>query len=179
MRKLLTIVLILSGSYCDPYHPYYFTHYHITASYDPASNSLSANVQMVFVPEKAYHDSITFRLNESVEIQSLAAQELKYYEFKGGRLVLFIEEAVRPGDQLHISMTYKGLIGDFSERGQVLSPESLWYPVDPGIDKLTYSIGLDLPEHYNMEKPGIRKGKSWHWGMEKPVVSIAVPRIWE
>ena len=84
MKKLLVIFLLLSGFSCNPYNPYFFTHYHITASYDPSTTSLSANVQMVFVAGQEYHDSITFQLNESVEILSLTAQELKYYEFNKG-----------------------------------------------------------------------------------------------
>jgi hypothetical protein len=176
MKKLLVIFLLLSGFSCNPYRPYYFTHYHITASYDPASTSLSANVQMVFVPEQEYHDSITFQLNEFVEILSLTAQELKYYELDSGRLVLYIQEAVMPGDQIHISLTYKGMIGDGPDKGTMLTPDKLWYPVNPGITKLTYSIELDLPEHYSLEEPGIRKGQSWHWGTEKPLGSIVVPQ---
>jgi len=175
MKRLLIIYLFLSGFSCNPYHPYYFTHYHITASYNPATTRLSANVQMVFVPGQAYHDSITFQLNDAVEIQSLAAQELKYYTFDSGRLVLYIEEAVMPGDQLHISLTYKGMIGDGPGQGPGLTPDNLWYPVNPGTDKLTYSIELYLPEHYRLEKPGIRKGQRWHWGTKKPLGSIAVP----
>ena len=176
MKKLLVIFLLLSGFSCNPYRPYYFTHYHITASYDPASTSLSANVQMVFVPGQEYHDSITFQLNMFVEIQSLTAQELKFYEFDSGRLVLYIQEAVMPGDQIHISLTYKGMIGDGPDKGTMLTPDKLWYPVNPGITKLTYSIELDLPEHYSLEEPGIRKGQSWHWGTEKPLDSIVVPQ---
>lgn len=176
MKKLLVIFLLLSGFSCNPYRPYYFTHYHITASYDPASTSLSANVQMVFVPVQEYHDSITFQLNEFVEILSLTAQELKYYEFDSGRLVLYIQEAVMPGDQIHISLTYKGMIGDGPDKGTMLTPDKLWYPVNPGITKMTYSIELDLPEHYSLEEPGIRKGQSWHWGTEKPLGSIVVPQ---
>ncbi len=176
MMKLLVIFLLLSGFSCNPYRPYYFTHYHITASYDPASTSLSANVQMVFVPGQEYHDSITFQLNEFVEILSLTAQELKYYELDSGRLVLYIQEAVMPGDQIHISLTYKGMIGDGPDKGTMLTPDKLWYPVNPGITKLTYSIELDLPEHYSLEEPGIRKGQSWHWGTEKPLGSIVVPQ---
>jgi len=57
---------------------------------------------MVFVAGQEYNDSITFQLNESVEILSLTAQELKYYEFDRGLLVLFIEEAVMKGDPDHL-----------------------------------------------------------------------------
>ncbi len=166
---------MLCGFSCNPYQPYIFTHYHITASYDPASTQLSANVQMVFVPKQEYYDSISFRLNEFVEIQSLTAQELKYYEFERGRLVLYIEEAVMPGDQLHISLTYKGMIGFGPGRETMLTPDRLWYPVNPGIEKLTYSIALDLPEQYSLEDPGIQKGQSWHLGTDEPLGAIILP----
>jgi hypothetical protein len=179
MKKLLIIFLFLYGFSCNPYRPYYFTHYHINASYDPATTRLSANVQLVFVPQQEYHDSITFQLNEFVEIQSLTAQELKYYEFECGRLVLYIEGAVMPGDQLHISLTFKGMIGDGSDPGAMLTPDRLWYPVNPDIDKLTYSIELELPEQYSLEEPGIQKGQSWHWDTKKPLGSIAVPHWME
>lgn len=175
MKKLLAIFLLLSAFYCNPYNPYYFTHYHITAKYDPATTSLSANVQMVFVPGQEYHDSITFELNESLEILSLTAQELKYYEFDKGQLVLYIEDAIMADDQIHISLTYKGMIGDGPGKGTLLTPDMLWYPVNRGIDKLTYSLALDLPEHYRLEEPWIRRGQSWHWGIKKPHAAIVLP----
>jgi len=179
MKKILAIILLLSTFSCNPYNPYYFTHYHITASYDPSTTSLSANVQMVFVADQAYHDSISFQLNESVEILSLTAQELKYYEFDRGLLVLYIEDPFMKSDQIHISMTYKGLIGNGPDRGTLLTPDQLWYPVNQGIDKLTYSIVLDLPEQYSMEEPWIRNGQSWQWGTKKPFVTIALPWVME
>jgi hypothetical protein len=179
MKKSLVIFLLLSGFSCNPYPRYYFTHYHITAGYDPASTFLSANVHMVFVPQQEYHDSITFQLNDLVEVQSLASQELKYYEFDNGRLVLYIEEAVVPGDQIHISMTYKGPIGAGPDTGNMLTPDKQWYPVNSDITNLTCSIELDLPEQYRLEEPWIRKGHSWHWGTKIPVGSITLPPITE
>jgi hypothetical protein len=176
MKKLLAIILFLSAFSCNPYQPYLFTHYHITASYNPATSSLSANVQMVLVAEQEYRDSIIFQLNESVEIISLTAQELKYYEFDYGRLVLYIEDAVMAGDQIHISMTYKGMIGNGPEKGVFLTPEKRWYPVNQGIDKLTYSIMLELPGQYSLEEPWIKKGQSWHWETKKPLASISFPQ---
>lgn len=177
MKKRLIIILVVCCFSCNPYRPYYFTHYHITATYDPAGSCLSANVQMVFVPQQAYHDSITFQLNERVEVLSLTAQELKSYEFNSGRLVLFMEEAVMPRDQLHISLAYRGMIGKVPDRGPVLTPDQLWYPVNPAIDKLTYSIELDLSQQYGLQKPGFRKGQRWHWGTEKPLGSITAPHL--
>ena len=175
MKNLWTIILILSAFSCSPYQLYHFTYYHMTAAYDPASTELSANVQIVFVPQQEYHDSICFRLNESVEIQSLTAQELKYYEFDSGRLVLYIEEAVMPGDQLHISLTYQGTIGFGPEGDTILTPDRLWYPVNPGIKKLTYSMEFDLPEQYGLEYPGIQKGQYWHLDTDEPLGAIVLP----
>jgi hypothetical protein len=176
MKKLLVIFLLLSGFSCNPYKPYLFTHYHITARYNPSTTSLSANVQMVFVADQEYHDSLTFKLNESVEILSLTAQELKYYEFDKGSLVLHIQEVIMKGDQIHISLTYQGFIGDDTEKGNFLTPDKLWYPQNRGIDKLTYSIKLDLPEHFSLEEPWIRKGQSWHWSIKEPMAAIALPQ---
>ena len=173
MKKLIPLLLILSGFSCNPYRQYYFTHYHITASFQPAGNSLSANVQMVFVPGQAFHDSIIFRLDEQMEIESLAAQELKYYEFNDGRLVLYIEEPVMPGDQLHISMTYRGQFGDAPIQG------SDWYPDQESIDKLTYAVEMDLPESYEPGAPAERKGHRWFWGTEKPLDLIVMPVVRE
>ncbi len=175
MKKILIISLLLSGSSCNPYRPYYFTHYHISASYDPETHHLSANVQMVFVPSQAYHDSITFQLNESMEIQSMAAQELRYYEFDSGRLVLYIKGSVKPGDQLHVSLAYQGLIEEGNGLGRGLTPGNLWYPVNPATDKLTYSVEMCLPEHYRLDKPWIRKGHCWHSRMQRPLGEITVP----
>jgi hypothetical protein len=173
MEKLLTILFILTGFSCNPYRQYYFTHYHITARFHPASNSLSANVQMVFVPAEAFHDSITFRLHEEMEIESLAAQELKYYEFKGGRLVLYIEEAVLPGDQLHISLTYRGPIGEATKAGNP------WYPSQESIDKMTYAVEMDLPEEYEPGAPAEQKGQRWYWSTDKPLDFIVMPAVRE
>lgn len=175
MKKFLAILLLLYAFSCNPYQPYYFTHYHINASYHPETRNLSANVQMVLVAEKTYHDSIVFLLNGSVEILSLTAQELKYYEFENGRLVLNIEEVVMPGDQLHISMSYEGKIGQKHGQDAGLTLEKYWYPVNRDIHKLTYEIELGLPEQYRMEAPGVQKGRTWQWGTREPQGSIAVP----
>lgn len=187
MKKLLTILLILSGFTCHPYRAYYFTHYHIKANYDPEKQSLTANVQMVFVPGQAFRDSIAFRLNESMAIRSLSAQELKYYAFENGRLVLYIDEVVMPGDQLHVSMTYEGRVGAASGdesrsapvAGQGLLAESLWYPVSPGTDRLTYTIAMKLPVAYELGSPAVRKGQHWYWGTELATGSIAMPQLRE
>jgi hypothetical protein len=205
MKNLLIANLVLFGCSCNPYQPYYFTHYHIIASYDPASTSLSASVQMVFIPDQEYHDSITFQLNDKVDIHSLTAQELKYYEFDTGRLVLYIEDPVMPGEQLHISLNYSGVIGyehtlypdldpgltldqeqvpdqqpvldqqPAPDQQPVLDPALRWYPVNPDIDKLTYSVKIKLPDPYRLEDPGIRKRGIWHLITEKPLGSIFVP----
>ena len=155
MKNLLFIFLILSGFSCNPYDTYYYTHYHIIASYDPASSGLLANVQIVFVPQQEYRDSIILQLNEHLSIHSLTAQELRYYEFNAGRLVLYIEEPVMPGDQLHISMNYSGIIGDG------LIPALAWYPLIPDIEKLTYSVELELPEPYSLDNSWDNKGQRW------------------
>jgi hypothetical protein len=187
MKKGLTILLILAGFSCNPYQRYHFTHYHITASYDPSSTSFSADVRMVFVPRQVYHDSMVFRLNERMEIESISAQELKYYALEGGRLVLYIREAVMPGDQLHVSMTYSGMIrdvpGDADRKGPgtdpLLSPEDNWYPVNKGDDTLTYAVDMQLPVEYELGAPAIRKGRYWQWEMGKPTSLIAVPGLKE
>ncbi len=189
MKKLLIIFLILSGFSCNPYRSYYFTHYHIIASYDPATTVLSANVQLVFIPRQEYHDSITFQLNDHMEIQSLTAQELKYYEFEDGRLVLYIEEAVMPGDQLHISLNYSGMIGNSLSTktdlvpdpalGLILGPDQVWYPVNPYTEKLTYFVEIGLPEAYSLDGTGIRKGRKWQLLTEKPLGSIKIPLVTE
>jgi hypothetical protein len=187
--------MVLSLLACNPYRSYFFTHYHIIADYDPASTLLSANVQMVFIAGQEYHDSIAFRLKELVEIQSLTAQELKYYEFEDGRLVLFIEDAVMPGDQLHISLSYAGHIGNDqatqsgsvpkkpSSAGpvqfQVLSPDRLWYPVNADIKQMTYSVEIELPDAYSLEGSGERKGRNWLVTSAMPVGYIAIYPIIE
>jgi len=176
MKKILPIILFLSAFSCNPYEPYLFTHYHITASYDPATSDLSANVQMVLVAGQEYHDSIIFQLNGSLDIISLTAQELKYYEFDYGRLVLYIQDPILAGDQIHISMTYKGLIGNGPKGSTLPTPDNLWYPINQGIDKLTYSIMLELPGQYRLEEPWIQRGQSWFWETKKPLASISFPQ---
>lgn len=177
MRKIGIILLLLSGFSCNPYQPYYFTHYHITADYDPATGYLSANVRMVLVPELEYRDSITLALNKYIEIRSLAAQELKYYEFDSGRLVLYIEEAVMPGDQLHISLAYEGPIGGGPGRDAWLNPEDGWYPVNQDIHKMTYRVEMALPDNFSLERPATGNGPSWDFGSVKPQDSIPLPAL--
>ena len=175
MKKSWIICLLLSAFSCNPYNPYYFTHYHITAGYDPATTSLTASVQIVLVAEQDYRDSIIFRLNESLEILSFTAQELKSYEFDRGLLVLYLKDAIMKGDQIHISLAYKGMIGKGPGNGALPTPDRLWYPVNPGIDKLTCSVELELPEQYILGEPWIRKRRSWYWGSEKPLDAIILP----
>ena len=177
MRKIGIILLLLSGFSCNPYQPYYFTHYHITAEYDPASGHLSANVRMVFVPVKEYRDSITLALNEHLEIRSLAAQELRYYEFYSGRLVLYIEEVVMPGDQLHISLAYEGRIAGEGGREAGMIPENGWYPANRDINKMTYRVEMVLPDHVGLELPAIGNGSRWEFDSVKPQDFISVSAL--
>ena len=179
MRKLLGIILMIAGFSCNPYQPYYFTHYHINAGYDPGTNRLSASVQMVLVPGQAHRDSIVFQLNEAMEILSLTAQELEYYEFQSGRLVLYIEEEVLPGEQLHISLAYEGRLRSNPEDGPLFPSETHWYPVHSAIEKMTFDVQYKLPEPYGLEEPWIRKGDSWHWETEQPLGSMAQTRLKE
>lgn len=176
MKKSWVICFLLSAFSCNPYSPYYFTHYHIKAGYDPATTSLTANVQIVLVAGQEYSDSIIFQLNESMEILSLTAQELKSYKFDKGLLVLYIKDAIMTGDQIHISLAYKGKIGRGQGNGALPTPERLWYPVNREIDKLTYSVELELPEQYSLGEPWIRKRRSWYWSSENPVAAIILPR---
>jgi hypothetical protein len=177
MRKLLAILGIVSGFSCNPYQSYYFTHYHMSAGYDPGSTLLSASVQMVFVPGQTHRDSIVFRMNGSMDIQALTAQELKHYTFDKGRLVLYIKEEVGARDQLHISLAYEGRTGMMPEGGTLLPTDWNWYPVHPDIRKMTYDIELGLPETYGLEKPWIRRGESWHWESDEPLPAIVAPRL--
>jgi hypothetical protein len=72
-------------------------------------------------------------------------------------------------------MAYKGMIGFGPGRDAMLTPDRLWYPLIPGIEKLTYSIELDLPEQYSLEYPGIQKGQYWHFGTDEPLGDIILP----
>jgi len=181
MKGILLILMVLSGISCKPERLYELTHYHIIAAYDPATTLLSANVQIVFVPGRKYQDSIVFKLNENVEILALTAQELKYYEFNKGRLILYIEEAVLPGDQLHISMNYKGLIGNdpYGVRDlgpvRILGPDQVWYPVSTDIEKLTYSIEMEIPDPYRSMGSVDSNRRTWQISTEKPMGSITIP----
>ena len=177
MRKIGFILLVLSGFSCNPYQPYYFTHYHISADYDPGTGHLSANVRMVLVPTREYHDSIILDLNGHMEILSLTAQELKYYEFDRGRLVLYIQEAVMPGDQLHISLAYEGQIGGYPGWEAGPPQDYSWYPVNPDIGKITYRVELDLPDNYVLEEPATLDGPGWNWGSVEPRDSICFPPL--
>ncbi|MFC2115629.1 hypothetical protein ACFLTU_04100 [Bacteroidota bacterium] len=145
---------------CNPYDQYSLTHYFIQAEVDPSTALLSANVQMVLVARREYHDSICFNLNTGLEIQALTAQELKHYDFyksESGRLVLYIQDPVFPNDQLHISMSYSGRLAG----QEVLNLDSslLWYPSNEDTKPCTYLAKIALPGSWQIIQPEVSTGK--------------------
>lgn len=162
---------------CNPYEQYAFTHYHIQAELDPGTGHISANIQMVFVARREYHDSICFQLNPDLRIQSLAAQELEFYRFNqgdSGRLVLYIEEAVRPYDKLHISLSYSGRLSEQAVTS--LDSTLLWYPVNQDSSPCTYLAKLALPGGWQVTHPEAQTGKHGKWQLqsEMPCSSIEI-----
>ena len=150
----ITFLILLGLVSCNPYQPYNFTHYHMIAEVDPEADKLDANLQMVFVAHSDYYDSIVFWLNEGFEISNLTAQGLKHYEFKeGGRLVLYNQNPVIKGDQLHISLSYSGKPGlnfDPEKLSMSLDSSLYWYPWNGDIQTMTYNFSLELPDGYEI-----------------------------
>ena len=164
MKKLLCILLGTVLFSCNPYEQYIVTHYYVQAEIDPSTSSISANVQIVFVARKEYHDSICFFLNPGVEIHSLAAQELEHYVFQEtgtGELVLYTEDPVFPGDQLHISLSYSGLLGN--QEIHHLDSSLLWYPVNEDTQPCTYQAKFALPGSWQINDPEVSFGKHGKW----------------
>jgi hypothetical protein len=162
---------------CNPYERYTCTHYNIQLELDPGTAKISANMQMVLLARREYHDSICFRLNPDLRILSLAAQELEFYRFDpedSGRLVLYIEEAVRPFDQLHISLSYSGRLS--AQAVNSLDSTLLWYPVNHDTSPCTYMAKLALPGGWQVVHPEAQTGKHGKWQMhaEKPCSSIEI-----
>jgi len=160
LRILTSILGVLVLSSCNPYEPYPFTHYNIKAAIDPEEASISANVQMVFIPRQEHSDSICFYLNPGVEILSLTAQELKHYKFfhaDTGKLVLYIQETVRPFEQLHISLSYAGKLAN---RSLVSMDSSIfWYPVNIDTPPSTFQAKFALPGKWQISNLTTGTGK--------------------
>jgi hypothetical protein len=151
------IFLLTVPESCSPYEPYPYTHYYIQATIEPEIARIAANVQLVFIPRKDYYDSILFYLNPGVEIQSLAAQELQYYEFEGDELRLYIEEPVMRNEQLHISLSYSGVITD--RVLEHMDSSLLWYPLNEDIYPSTFHAKFNLAGEWQISEPETGTGK--------------------
>ncbi|MFC2098117.1 hypothetical protein ACFLSP_00095 [Bacteroidota bacterium] len=169
MRNLYCILLGIVLFSCNPYEGYNYTHYYIQAELIPDSAYFSANVQMVFVARKEYHDSICFDLNPAVKIHSLASQELEHYlfsEYQAGKLVLYIEDAVQLNDQLHISLSYSGRL---HEQGITsLDSSYAWYPHNEETQPFTYQAKFALPGNWQISHPETGTGQHGKWLLESP-----------
>ncbi len=160
MRILITCHIFALLVSCNPYDPYPFTHYNIKAIIEPEQAKISANVQMIFVPRQEYRDSICFSLNPGLEITSLTAQELKYYEFHTrdtGNLVLYIQDPVGPNEQLHISLSYEGTLSGEA----IISMDSslFWYPVNSNSSPSTFQAKFALSGKWQISDPATGAGK--------------------
>ena len=179
MRKLIFLTACFLAC-CNPYQPYYFTHYHIIANIDPESGLFDVNLQMVYLPPSNQNDSIVFLLDEEFAISSLSAQELVRYEFyEGGRLVLYIQEPVAAGDQLNISMSYAGITGYKLSPGEdylSIGSSMIWFPVNDKIKTMTYRLDVNLPEGYRVDGSNFngRSMNTYRQESRKPVSSIPV-----
>lgn len=184
VSQIIVSILLLAAllATCNPYEPYSDTHFYVQAEVDPGNSLISANVQIVLVASREYRDSISFALNPGVEIQSLTAQELEHYQFgeyHHGRLVLFIEEHVQPGDQLHISLSYSGKLtgnknaGSGQDHGTGYGPDNsgklildnslLWLPVNRDTRSMTFMGKFALPGEWILSQPESGTGKHGKW----------------
>jgi len=167
MRKLFGFLSAIALLSCNPYEQYSATHLYIQAEVEPGSARIAANVQMVFVARKEYTDSICFRLNPGLKIQSIAAQELQKYRFNengDGKLVLYIEEQISPGDALQISLSYSGQLGP--NEIQRLDSSLYWYPMNENTRPCTYQAKFAVPGKWRITDPGSSTGKHGKWLVE-------------
>ena len=167
MRKLFGFLSGLVLLSCNPYEQYSATHLYIQAEVQPESAQIAANVQMVLVAGKEYTDSICFRLNPGLKIQSIAAQELEKYRFNkngDGKLVLYIEEKINPGEALQISLSYSGRLS--RNEIQKLDSSLLWLPVNEDTRPCTYHAKFALPGKWRITNPGSGTGKHGKWLVE-------------
>ena len=167
MRKLfgfLSAMILLS---CNPYEQYSSTHLYIQAEVQPESARIAANVQMVFVAGKEYTDSICFRLNPELKIQSMAAQVLEKYRFNengDGKLILYIEEQINPGESLQVSLSYSGQLGP--NEIHRLDSSLHWYPMNEDTRPCTYQAKFALPGKWHITDPDSGIGKHGKWLVE-------------
>ena len=148
------------------------------ADIDPGSGMFDVNLQMVYVPLLNHTDSIVFHLDETFSIGSLSAQELVSYELnEEGRLVLYIQDPVEAGDQIHISMSYSGRTGYKLSPGEaslIIDSTLKWFPVNDDIPHMTYRIRIGFPESYRMdgENVGGKSNKTYLLESTEPESSI-------
>ena len=164
MRAPAYFLILLVVASCSPYEPYSCTHYDMKLIVDPEEATISANVQMVFLPRQGYQDSICFFLNPGLEIHSLTAQALKYYEFYAGdtgNLVLYIQEPVLPNEQLHIAMSYSGRLDN--QPVMNMDTSLFWYPLNTDARPCTFTAKFALPGNWEISSPPTRMGKHGKW----------------
>ena len=174
MRPLIPLLLAASLYACSPHKEYSFTHYYVAAGFDPGSGRLSSSVQMVFRAKRYYADSLGFLLDPGLEVNTLAAQDLDRYLYTHsdtGRLVLYLEDPLAPGDQLHISLHYSGTLN-----GGGLDSSLLWIPFNREAGPFTMDAKLVLPDSWRVFRPEARRGRRGEWMISpaNPVNSIRI-----
>jgi hypothetical protein len=174
MRKFVPVLLLAALFSCNPSKAYLCTHYHIIAGFDPGTGFLSASVQMVFVAKRHHADSLGFQLDSSLKVQTLAAQDLDRYVYlrsDTGRLVLYLEDPIAPGDQLHISLQYSGYLSRSD-----LDSSLLWIPANLDTKPFTMDAELALPDSWKVLRPEAVpvQGSKWLIRSADPVSSIGI-----
>ena len=148
------------------------------ADIDPGSGMFDVNLQMVYVPLINHTDSIVFHLDEAFSIGSLSAQELVRYELnEGGRLVLYIQDPVAAGDQVHVSMSYSGRTECKLSPGEdslIIDSALNWFPISDDIPLMTYRLRIGFSESYHMdgENVGGKSNKTYLLESLEPESSI-------
>lgn len=182
MKKypFLTALIFLFCFSCNPYEKYSSSYYYVQAEIDPAEERLSVNVQMVLVAGRDYRDSIRFDLNPGFEILTLTAQELEQYIFNknnSGKLVLYIEELVAAGDELHISMSYSGKLP--AGGSGILSQETTWLPENPDTRKNRFEAKIALPGGWVLKSPESIIGKHGKWQIRSEEIGSVPDLVFE
>lgn len=164
IRLLPAFLLLLPA--CDPYVQYGSSQYYLQVEADPSSCRIAVNLQLVFLARTQHSDSLCFTLNPALGIETLTAQDLDHYRYSAtdtGRLVLYLDHPVYPGDQLHISLSYKGILPDPPLAR--LDSSLLWYPCNEESLPAGFLVKLSIPGDWRVAHPEATPGRHGKWNI--------------
>jgi len=191
--KEFTQNTLLNNSHKTP-KEHTFYNFHIDLQ--PEKQHLKADLELNYIVEQEVMDSLVFLLHKNLVIDKLEAKNIKGYHYdtsgpspyifapEAGVLKIFPENSLKKGDILNISMTYQGHMDTITQWGinrigkdwTELSLYAPWFPYQPEMKQLSYTIKANIPQGYEFFGNGISTYKDNHWLLhnDTPVWDIAI-----